>query len=253
LFIHAALISAVFIRLLSALLVAPPQSRATKWFVALHCFWLRCPPARKAGSVPFVRNWIALPRRGEESNPVPSNTKDKNMNTTENINPTPQPTNHIVKSVKFPPQPQEWKIVSLRECPTPEAMQLCETPTQAADYWRTHITQHPYFNPECECLVVLILNTRRKIKGHYFVSVGTMDTILCHPREIFRLAIMASASSIVIMHNHPSGESQPSEADIKITRDLIRGGQLLKIDVVDHVVIGNSNHTSLRELGFFAY
>jgi hypothetical protein len=102
----------------------------------------------------------------------------------------------------------------------------------------SHITQHPYFNPECECLVVLILNTRRKIKGHYFVSVGTMDTILCHPREIFRLAIMASASSIVIMHNHPSGESQPSEADIKITRDLIRGGQLLKIDVVDHVVIG---------------
>ena len=146
------------------------------------------------------------------------------MNTTETINSTPQPPNHIVKSVKFPPQPQEWKIVSLRECPTPEAMQLC--------------TNHPYFNPECECLVVLILNTRRKIKGHYFVSVGTMDTILCHPREIFRLAIMASASSIVIMHNHPSGESQPSEADIKITRDLIRGGQLLKIDVVDHVVIG---------------
>jgi DNA repair protein RadC len=80
-----------------------------------------------------------------------------------------------------------------------------------------------------------------------------MDTILCHPREIFRLAIMASAASIIIMHNHPSGESQPSEADIKITRDLIRGGQLLKIDVVDHVVIGNSNQTSLRELGFFAY
>jgi DNA repair protein RadC len=64
---------------------------------------------------------------------------------------------------------------------------------------------------------------------------------------------MASAASIIIMHNHPSGESQPSEADIKITRDLIRGGQLLKIDVVDHVVIGNSNQTSLRELGFFAY
>ena len=80
-------------------------------------------------------------------------------------------------------------------------MQLCETPSEAAAYWRTHITQHPYFNPECECLVVLILNTRRKIKGHYFVSVGTMDTILCHPREIFRLAIMASASAIVMMHN----------------------------------------------------
>ena len=171
------------------------------------------------------------------------------MNTTENFASTPQ---NPVKPFKFTSQPQEWKIVSLRDCPTPEAMQLCETPTQAADYWRTHISQHPYFNPECECLVVLILNTRRKIKGHYFVSVGTMDTILCHPREVFRLAVMASASAIIVMHNHPSGESMPSEADIKITRDLLRAGQLLKIDVVDHVVMGNSNHTSLRELGYLS-
>jgi DNA repair protein RadC len=52
------------------------------------------------------------------------------------------------------------------------------------------------------------------------------------------------------MHNHPSGESSPSQADIQVTRDLIRGGQLLKIDVVDHVVIGNGNHSSLRALGY---
>ena len=175
------------------------------------------------------------------------------MNTTENFVSTPQPENNIVKPVKFPPQPQEWKIVSLRECPTPADIQLCDTPEQAAAYWNLHITQHPYFNPENECLVVLILNTRRKIKGHYFVSVGTMDTILVHPREVFRLAIMASAHAIVIMHNHPSGESTPSEADIKVTRDLLRAGQLLKIDLVDHVVIGNGNHTSLRALGHLAY
>jgi len=78
-----------------------------------------------------------------------------------------------------------------------------------------------------------------------------MDTILVHPREVFRLAIMASAHAIVIMHNHPSGESTPSDADIKVTRDLIRAGQLLKIDVLDHVVIGNQNRSSLRELGHF--
>ncbi len=54
------------------------------------------------------------------------------------------------------------------------------------------------------------------------------------------------------MHNHPSGESQPSEADIKVTRDLIRAGQLLKIEVVDHVIVGANRHTSLRELGYFA-
>ena len=159
------------------------------------------------------------------------------MNTTENFVSTPQPPNNIVMPLKFPPQPQEWKIVSLRECPTPADIQLCETPEQAAAYWKMHITTHPYFNPECECLVVLILNTRRKIKGHYFVSIGTMDTILVHPREVFRLAIMASASAIALMHNHPSNESSPSDADIKVTRDLIRAGQLLKIEVLDHIVI----------------
>jgi len=171
------------------------------------------------------------------------------MNTTENFVSTPQIQNNIVKPLKFPPQPQEWKIVSLRECPTPADIQLCETPEQAAAYWKMHIEQHPYFNSECECLVVLILNTRRKIKGHYFVSVGTMDTVLCEAKSVFRLAVMASAAGIIVMHNHPSGEASPSQADIQVTRDLIRGGQLLKIDVVDHVVMGNGNHSSLRALG----
>jgi hypothetical protein len=79
-----------------------------------------------------------------------------------------------------------------------------------------------------------------------------MDTILCHPREVFRLAIMASAAAIFIARNHPSGEATPSEADIKITRDLIRTGQLLKIEVLGHIVIGNPNHSSLRSLGYFS-
>ena len=72
-----------------------------------------------------------------------------------------------------------------------------------------------------------------------------------HPLTVFRLAIVTSAAAIVLMHNHPSGESAPSEADIKVTRDLIRAGQLLKIEVLDHVVMGNQNHTSLRALGYF--
>jgi hypothetical protein len=133
------------------------------------------------------------------------------MNTTENPLATQtdllpvQPLNEPVKPVKFLSQPQEWKIISLRECPTPEAMQLCDTPELAVSYWRTHVKEHPYFNPECECLVVLMLNTRRRIKGHYLVSIGTLDTILVHPREVYRLAIMASASSIICVHNHPSG------------------------------------------------
>ncbi len=147
--------------------------------------------------------------------------------------------------------PAEFKIVALRECPLPDQMALCDTPDRAADYWRMHIATSPHFNPECESFAVLLLNTRRKVKGHHIVSTGTMDTLLVHAREVFRIAIIGSAHAIILMHNHPSGEATPSEADIKVTRDLIRAGQLLKIEVLDHVIIGNGQRRSLRELGYF--
>ena len=147
--------------------------------------------------------------------------------------------------------PKEFKVVALRDCPVPESMRVCETPDQAAEYWRLHIATHPYFNPECECLVVLLLNTRRRVKGHQLVTIGTIDTILVHPREVFRVAVISSAAAVILMHNHPSNDPTPSEADIKVTRDLIRAGQLIKIEVLDHVIMGNPNRSSLRELGYF--
>ena len=97
-------------------------------------------------------------------------------------------------------QPQEWKLISLRECPTPESLQLCDTPDTAANYWRANVVTNPYFNSECETLTVLMLNARRRVKGHCVVSTGTMDTILVHPREVFRLAVIASAHAIIVMH-----------------------------------------------------
>ena len=152
--------------------------------------------------------------------------------------------------------PKEFKIQALRECPTPAEMQLCDTPDKAADYWRQHVVTHPYFNRDVECLVVLLVNTRRKIMGHCLISTGTLDTLLVHQREVFRPAVIGAAAAIVVMHNHPSGDPSPSEADIKVTRDLIRGGQLLKIEVLDHVVMGQpgegqKGYASLRELGYF--
>jgi DNA repair protein RadC len=147
---------------------------------------------------------------------------------------------------------REFKLVSLRECPLPESMQICDQPSLAARYWREHVTTHPVFNSDVECFVVLLLNTRRRIKGHVLVSTGTLDTILVHPREVFRPAIIGAASAIVLMHNHPSGESTPSDADIQVTRNLIRAGQLLKIEIFDHVVVGaGETFTSLREMGYF--
>jgi len=146
---------------------------------------------------------------------------------------------------------KEYKVVALRECPLPEQMKICDTPDTAADYWRLHVATNPYFNAECECFVVLLLNTRRRVKGHQLVTIGTLDTILVHPREVFRVAVVCSAAAVVLMHNHPSNDPTPSEADIKVTRDLIRAGQLMKIDVLDHVIMGNPNRCSLRELGYF--
>ena len=110
---------------------------------------------------------------------------------------------------------------------------------------------------EVENFQVVLLNTRRRLIRVEQISQGTLDTILVHPREVFRSAISANAAAVVLAHNHPSGDPTPSEADIKVTRDLIRGGQLLKIDVLDHIILGRAtterprDFLSLRELGHF--
>ena len=101
--------------------------------------------------------------------------------------------------------PKEYRVMALRDCPVPSDMLVCETPDQAATYWRMHIDTHPYFNPECECFVVLLLNVRKRVKGHHLVSHGTMDTLLVHPREVFRTAVIGSAASIILMHNQHQG------------------------------------------------
>src|SRR5436190_1637986 len=108
-----------------------------------------------------------------------------------------------------------------------------------------------------EMFQAVLLNTRRRLIRVERISNGILDSILVHPREVFRAAIAANAASIIIVHNHPSGDPTPSDTDIKVTRDLIRAGQLLKIEVLDHVILGRAtqqrpkDYVSLRELGYF--
>jgi len=142
----------------------------------------------------------------------------------------------------------EFKVMRVRECLP--ASPLIQTPQEAADYWRTHITPADWYDPCKEALVVLVLNTRRRIVGHNLVTLGSLDSCCVYPREVFRPAIAAAGSAIVLMHNHPSLDCTPSGADIKVTRDLIRAGELLKIEVLDHIIIG-AKHLSLREAGYF--
>ena len=129
---------------------------------------------------------------------------------------------------------------------------LLDTPERIAELLREHNRLH-----DVENFSIILLNTRRRLIRVEEISQGTLDTLLVHPREVFKHAIAANAAAIVLAHNHPSGDPTPSEADIKWTRDIIRAGQLLKIEILDHVVLGRAtpgrpkDWCSLRELGYF--
>jgi DNA repair protein RadC len=129
---------------------------------------------------------------------------------------------------------------------------LLDSPDKIADFLREENRQY-----KVEQLQAVLLNTRRKLIRVEQISRGILDSLLVHPREVFKLAIAANASALVLVHNHPSGDPAPSEADIRTTRDLIRAGQLLKIEVLDHIILGRraaqngKDYVSLRELGFF--
>jgi DNA repair protein RadC len=96
---------------------------------------------------------------------------------------------------------------------------------------------------------LILLNPRNKIIGISTISIGTLNASLVHPREVFKDAIMHSAASVVLAHNHPSGDPEPSEDDIKITKKLVESGEILSIEVIDHIVIGKNNFCSFKERG----
>lgn len=146
-------------------------------------------------------------------------------------------------------KPKEWKVVSLRECPAPEEMICVNQPSGALAYWQQHIATAPHFNPDCECVAVLLLTTRLRVKGHQIVSIGMLNEAMAHPREVFRVAVMGAAYGIVLMHNHPSGEVTPSEADRLITKRICEAGRILRIEIHDHVIIGHQRYFSFRESG----
>jgi len=129
---------------------------------------------------------------------------------------------------------------------------LLDTPERVANLLREECRRY-----EVEQLQTVLVNTRRRLLRVERLSTGTLDTLLIHPREVFRAAITAGAAALILVHNHPSGDPTPSEADIRVTRDLIRAGQLLKIEVLDHIILGRRvadrerDYVSLRELGYF--
>ncbi len=108
-----------------------------------------------------------------------------------------------------------------------------------------------------EHFVVVSVNTRRRVIGVDHISKGILDQVLVHAREVFGPPILRKASAVILAHNHPSGDPAPSEADIRVTRDLARIGALMRIEVLDHVILGCKtterprDYCSLKEMGHF--
>ena len=98
-----------------------------------------------------------------------------------------------------------------------------------------------------EHFMILHLDTRNRVIKDEIISVGTLNSSLIHPREVFKSAIKESANAVILVHNHPSGESDPSEEDKAITEKLFSAGELLSIKVLDHVIIGNETYHSFNE------
>jgi DNA repair protein RadC len=102
-----------------------------------------------------------------------------------------------------------------------------------------------------EFFLALLLDTRNQLIRVAEIAVGSLDTSIVHPREVFKEAISASAAAVVFVHNHPSGDPEASEDDIKLTKRLAEAGELVGIEVLDHIIIGDRKFFSLKREGLF--
>ncbi|MCX8014695.1 MAG: hypothetical protein N2748_01625, partial [candidate division WOR-3 bacterium] len=94
---------------------------------------------------------------------------------------------------------------------------------------------------------VIMLNTRNKVIGISDISVGTLNASLVHPREVFNEAINHCSASLILVHNHPSGDPEPSDDDLSMTKRLVDSGKIIGIEIIDHIIIGKNNYYSFKD------
>jgi DNA repair protein RadC len=102
-----------------------------------------------------------------------------------------------------------------------------------------------------EHFLVLCLDTRNRLINCRPVSVGSLDTSIVHPREVFREAVSSCAASVIFAHNHPSGDPEPSKEDVELTKRLAKAGEIMGIDVLDHIIVCDKNHISMKAKNLF--
>lgn len=113
------------------------------------------------------------------------------------------------------------------------------------------LTRDLFYGEQREKLVILSLDSRNSAIAKDIISEGTVNSTLVHPREVFRQALLRNAVSIILVHNHPSGDSTPSDEDLSLTQKVIASGKLLEVNVLDHVVVTDCEYLSIKSLSTF--
>ncbi|MFC4022640.1 DNA repair protein RadC [Oceanobacillus longus] len=127
----------------------------------------------------------------------------------------------------------------------PNEKYVIKSPDDGADYIMEEMR-----NLTQEHFVVLFLNTKNQIIHRQTIFIGSLNASIVHPREVYREAVKRSAASIIVAHNHPSGDPAPSQEDIHVTRRLVESGKMIGIELLDHLIIGDRKFVSLKEKGY---
>jgi len=137
----------------------------------------------------------------------------------------------------------DYKIMLVRDSNITADKKRISHPNDVVNVFQTYLE-----GLDREHFCIAMLDRKNNILGINTVSIGSISASIVHPREVFKPAIIIGASSIILCHNHPSGDTMPSNEDITITRKLVEGGKLLNIEILDHVIIGD-NYYSMKEKG----
>jgi DNA repair protein RadC len=137
-----------------------------------------------------------------------------------------------------------YRVALVRETSQPSMINRINTPCNVFEIASSYLE-----GADREHFVVIMLDTKNQVIGINTVAIGVLASCPVHPREVFKPAILANAAGIVLVHNHPSGDPYPSQDDLLLTNQLKEAGEVLGIQVVDHVILGYANYASLKERG----
>lgn len=137
----------------------------------------------------------------------------------------------------------DYKVMLVKDSNVPSDKKRIGQPTDVVSMFESYLQ-----GADREHFCIAMLDRKGNLLGLNTVSVGSLSSSVVHPREVFKPAIVIGASSIILCHNHPSGDTTPSNEDIAVTRKLVEGGKILGIEVLDHVIIGD-RYCSLKERG----